>query len=295
MTIAVRFRCIVILAGIAAISVGAFSQQPKDPEKGAPPMKLSPGVAGYLQKSAYALGSWRRVSGGARPFFGVNGVYFIANGTMSEAQPGGAWVDYKVPSVTVEMTFYNFQQGVLSSPGYRWDYTLTDSNGKKQRKILAAAAGSSWNEETPGGKATPVPNAAAYRLLHNSLSPHGLLWAAFTPDGKGVVEGVKMSEEGGKTIVTIPINGVPAKVTMNSDLRPEKVETRVKHPVLGDTTIEFDYLNYKDIEVGYGIFFPEHFIEKVGGRTVVDLTVTEFHTNAYSIFPVPGNVQRAAN
>jgi hypothetical protein len=284
-----------LLAGIAFGTVPARAQE-EDPahpekEKGAPPFKEAPGALGYLQRASYSLGMLRRVGGSTHA---VTGIMFNANGTMSDAGPGGTWTEYKVPKVTVEMTYNNFHQGVVQSPGARWDYSLVGSNGQTQRKIFAAAGTAAWDEATPGGAASPAMNAAAYRLTLNFLTPHGLLWEALTADGKGISEGVKMTQEGGKTILMIPVNGVPAKVTMGDDHRPEKVETRIKHPILGDTPVEITYSNYKDIEIGYGIYFPEHVVEKLGGHTVLDLTVTEFHTNPYSVFPVPANVQQAA-
>jgi hypothetical protein len=288
MKISIKFWYVLVITGI----ITSFPARAQDSEKGAPPMKTGPGALGVLQKSSYALGMWRRVLGSTH---GVNGIMFIANGTMAEANQGGSWTEYKVSKVTVEMTYYTFQQGVAQSPGARWDFSLVDSSGHMQREILVAAGKYAWDEATPGGTAKPAMEAATYRLTQNWLTPHGLLWAALTPDGKGVVKGIQMSDEGGKTVLTIPVNGVPAEVTMDADNRPEKVETRLKHPILGDTPIEINYSGYRDIEIGYGIFFPEHIVEKIGGHTALDLTVTEFHTNAYSVFPVPTNLKPSLN
>jgi hypothetical protein len=287
MKITAKLFAVLALAGIAVTTVSVRAQD----EKGSPPFNKAPGTMGVVQVMSYNLGMLRRVGGATHA---VNGVFFIANGTMSEVGKDKSFTEYKVPKATVEMTYYKFKQGVVESPGSRWDFSLVDSSGKMVRKIFAAAGKYAWDEDTPGGKATPVADAAAYRLTLNSLSPQGLIWQVLTPDGKGLAAGVKQDDEGGKIVLTIPVNGVPAKVTLGTLNRPEKVETRVKHPVLGDTPIELDYSDYRDIEGSYQIFFPGHIVEKLGGHTVLDITVTEFHTNAYSVFPVPANVSQEA-
>ena len=174
------------------------------------------------------------------------------------------------------------------------DYTLTDAKGKTERRILVAAGDQAWNEVTPGGNATPAKDTLSDRMLHLWTTPHGLIWAALTPDGKDIAKGVTLSQEAGKMVLTIPLNGVPAKVTLDADNRPAKVEAQIKHPVLGNTSLEIDYSDYRDFERAYWVYFPAHIVEKLGGKIVQDLTVTNFHTNPYVVFPVPSNVQSAA-
>ena len=125
------------------------------------------------------------------------------------------------------------------------DYTLTDAKGKTERRILVAAGDQAWNEVTPGGNATPAQDTASDRLLHLWTTPHGLIWAALSPDGKDIAKGVTMAEEGGKTVLTIPLNGVPAKVTLGADNRPSKIEKQIKHQVLGNTYLKNDKKNYR--------------------------------------------------
>lgn len=296
MKMAAKFLGILALAAtmLATIPAGAQDQKDGSPfdEKGAPPFAKAPGAMGVVQTMSYALGLLRRVGGATR---GVNGIFFLASGTMSEPAAGGTWTNYKMPKSTIEMTYYTYHQGVIESPGSRWDCTLVGADGKEQRRIFVSAGKYAWNEETPGGKATPEMAALDLRQKQIWLSPQGLVWAALAADGKSLAEGVTMSQEGGKTVLMIPVNGQPAKVTLGAYSRPEKVETRVKDPVLGDTSIEIDYSDYRDIEDAYGVFFPAHIVEKLGGHTALDITVNDFHTNAYSVFPVPANVRQAGN
>ncbi len=258
----------------------------------------TPGPLGVVKASSWALGIQRLVNPGgpnnapARAH-GVNGIMFTASGTMSEPKAGGQWTDCKVSKVVTEMTYYTFSQGVAKSPGTRWDFTC-DASGKPERKIFVAAGDAAWNEQTPGGSATAAMDMLSDRLTHIWLSPHGLIWAAINDKGDALAKGVTVSQEGGKDVFNIPINGVMAKVTLDADKRPAKVETKIKHPVLGEVPVEITYSDYRDFERAYWVYFPERIVEKINGKTVLDLKVSEFHANPYSVFPVPSNVMRAS-
>jgi len=293
MSIRSKLVATAVLAGftIGVIQLPAQKKNLNIPDPGRlQPVRKASGALGSVLLASQALGMQRRLG----QTHGVDGFLFIANGKLAEVRSDAPWPEYKVTKLAAEGTYYNFSQGVARSPGTRADYSLIDSSGKTQRRILVAAGDDAWNEVTPGGSATSAKETASDRLLHLWLTPHGLIWAALTGDGKDVAKGVTMTQEGGKTVLTIPLNGVPAKVTLNADNRPEKVEAQIKHPVLGDTSLEIDYSGYRDFERAYWVYFPAHIVEKLGGRTVQDLTVTEFHTNPYVVFPVPSNVQSAA-
>src|SRR5262245_51148514 len=103
---------VLVLELVVVITILAWAQDDFE-KKGAPPFKTAPGVVGVLQKSSYALGMLRRVVPSSHA---VTGILFIANGSMAEARQGGTWVEYKVPKVTVEMTYFPFRRGVNQSP-----------------------------------------------------------------------------------------------------------------------------------------------------------------------------------
>jgi hypothetical protein len=148
-----------------------------------------------------------------------------------------------------------------------------------------------WDQPDVTSAATPVSSAlAGDRLLQAWLMPGGLVWAALTTDGTKAKEGVQVSNKDGKTILTIPISGTSLVATLNGDKFPAHVEARIKHPVLGETLLTVDYSGYRDFEQAYYVMFPEHIVEKLGGHTVLDLTVTEAHTNPYVVFPLPAEI-----
>jgi hypothetical protein len=54
-----------------------------------------------------------------------------------------------------------------------------------------------------------------------------------------------------------------------------------------------NFSGYKDYDL-YGVFAPAHITFKLGNKVVLDLAVTEFHSNPYVVFPTPELLARAA-
>jgi hypothetical protein len=100
---------------------------------------------------------------------------------------------------------------------------------------------------------------------------------------------VKVSEEGGKPTYTVMVNGVPVKGVMGADMRPERVEMPIQHPVLGATVHAANYTGYKDWE-GYEVFFPSRIVQTLGGKTTADIQITKYMTGVYLAFPIPPGV-----
>jgi hypothetical protein len=55
---------------------------------------------------------------------------------------------------------------------------------------------------------------------------------------------------------------------------------------IGAQLLSADYGGYKNFQ-DYGVMFPSRIVQKVDGRIVADLTVTEALANRYLIFPPP--------
>jgi hypothetical protein len=244
---------------------------------------------------ARALGSLRATRFGAGAL-GVKAILFVGNGTLSEPTGPSTWTDYKVAKVTTEISYYPFRQGIARSPGIRWDFERTGADGRVQRQVQAAADDVAWNQTNVTGEAAPVSGEVARdRLRFIGLTPHGLVWAALDGEGKKARDGVQVASQGGQTVLRLTVAGMPVTARLDADSRPEHVEARFTDPVLGATVWEADYSGYQDFERAYFVHFPERIVHKVNGRTVLDLTVTEFHTNPYVVFPLPpGIATRAA-
>lgn len=167
-------------------------------------------------------------------------------------------------------------------PGMRFDFTRDGV-----REIQVVADKYAWNEDVPGGKAVPMPAAAAERLLRIWLTPIGLAKSA-----EAAGDETKVAVEAGKTVVTFPVAGATVRTTLNGLYEPETVEARTATGVIAITYT--DYGDWND-DAKADVFLPRHIVQKKGGVTEFDLTLEHTNTyNPYVIMPVPDNVSKAA-
>ena len=159
-----------------------------------------------------------------------------------------------------------------------------------------------WDESEIGGglvpgkgTATPTNAAAQQRLLELWTLPYGVVKAALVAGDKTMV-----STEGGATVLTFPLSGALAGVTVKATLDSKnlvtKVETRPDNPARAILATQTEYSNYADrAEVLTDIKTPGRIVRKQGGRTLLDVQVKSWETNdPYLVFPVPANVKAAA-
>jgi len=168
-----------------------------------------------------------------------------------------------------------------SVPGMRID--LARAGG---REIRVVADKHAWNEDTPGGRATPLPAALNERLLDLWMTPIGFVKAAEASDK------TRVALEGTVITVTTEAAGATAKATLNSLYEPERIEARA-----GATLVEYLYTEYGDWNdnAKADVFLPKHIVHKRDGVVVLDLTVEHTNTyNPYVIMPVPANVSSGA-
>jgi len=251
-------------AGLMATASVAVAQ----PAPSAPP-KLT-GVRVPIEAAADALGMVRGI-GGRTGNKAIVAMRFTANGSMTDAA-GKAW---QVKSVIGDVAHY--------VPASRLDWQLVGPGGATERRIEVVNGKVAWNETTPGVGAEPAPADARRQAIW--LAPHAVIWAAIDAADK-----VTMAKEGAKTVLTIPspADGLPIRATLNEKNLPEKVEATV-----GGRPVEALYSDYRDPET-YRVAFPYHIVHRSGGQTVLDLTVTDAHTNPYVVFPVPASLKQAA-
>jgi len=183
----------------------------------------------------------------------------------------------------------------------RIETTRTPEGGAAQHVIETVRDTYAWDESeigaglVPGkGVATPKMTAVRGRLLNLWMLPYGVVKAAYAAGEKTVV-----STEAGRTIITVPLSGqlagVTLKATLDGNSLVTKVEARVDNPALANLNAEAEYSNYADhAEVLTDIKTPGHIVVKQGGRTVADITVKTWETNnPYLVFPVPSNIKAA--
>jgi len=166
--------------------------------------------------------------------------------------------------------------------GMRFDYTADG-----QRTIEVVSDKFAWNEETPGGKATPMPAALQDRQVQLVLTPIGMAKAA-----KASGDAAKVSVVAGATTVTFPASGATITATLNKYMEPVKAEARYGTTVL---TATYDQYGDWNDDAKADVYLPKHIVQTQNGTTVLDLTVKNTNTyNPYVIMPIPANVRGGA-
>jgi hypothetical protein len=265
--------------------VGALAVQPARAQ--------APDRAKVLRAAADALGMvrWSDIGGANTRLPGIdiiNTMELVGSGT---SDMGGRAVK----------TDYHVALG-YNPAAMRVEMTRTPDGGAAQRTIQTVRETYAWDESQVGaglvpgkGTATPMNAAAQERLLQLWTLPYGVVKAAYFAGDKTTV-----ATEGGATVLTIPLNGPLAGVTMKATLDAKnlvtKVETRSDNPARATLVSETTYSDYADhAEVLTDIKTPGHIVRRQGGRTVLDVQIKNWETNdPYLVFPVPPNVKSAA-
>jgi hypothetical protein len=248
---------VALVAGLLAATTPASGQAPA-PAADAAAKKT-------LTDAANALGMVRGV---ARALDVVHMFEYTASGTM--ADPNGA--RSQVARITAGYDYV--------IPAARVDVEKTGPDGSARRTIEVAAGTLAWDESTPGVYLRPATSAAAERLRQIWLLPHGVILA-----GAKAPDKVKVAERGGFKELSVALpDGTEVKSLLDAKSLPTHVEFKV-----GAQVFSADYADYKDFQ-DYGVMFPSRIVQKIDGRTVADLTVTEALANPYLIFPPPKEV-----
>lgn len=268
-----------IVAALAVPSVGAQSTMDR---------------AKVIRAAADALGMvrWSDIGSATTRLPGidvVNTMEFRGSGT-SESSGRAFKTDYHValgynpPAMRVEMT----RTGPDGGAAQRMIHTVRENYAWDESEIGAGLV--------PGkGTATPAIVALQERLLELWTLPYGVIKAALAAGEKTTV-----SIEGGATVMTFPLSGplagITVKATLDSNSLVTKVETRPDNPARVNLATQTEYSNYADRgEVLTDIKSPGHIIRRQGGRTLLDIEVKAWEANdPYLVFPVPPNVKAAA-
>jgi hypothetical protein len=271
-----------LIAAVAALAVHSIRAQ------------SAPDRVKVLRAAAEALGMvrWSDIGAGTTRLPGidvVNTMEFQGSGTS--ASSGRAF-----------KTDYHVALG-YNPPAMRVEMTRTGPDGGAAQHIIHTVREHyAWDESeigaglVPGkGTATPAMAALQERLLELWTLPYGVIKAALAAGEKTTV-----SIEGGATVMTFPLSGplagITVKATLDSNNLVTKVETRPDNPARVNLATQTEYSSYADRgEVLTDIKSPGHIIRRQGGRTLLDMEVKVWESNnPYLVFPVPPNVKAAA-
>lgn len=268
------------MAAALAVAAPAWAQNTQVPPI---PIEQMTSMPVIVRAGANALGMVRGL-----PQFetmkALNRIQYTGTGTMGEIGPGGVVTTYKVTKYKAGLSYH--------LPAARIDFERVSADkkapkGQAPERIIQVVNGRrAWNETTPGVGATPAPGTADERLRYIQITPHGFMSAVV----RAAPQDLSFEKVDGKIVLTVKVNGVPITGTLNALNQPEKIVMPVKHPVLGDTTLEGIYSNYKDID-DYTVMFPTRFQQRLGGKPILDLAINGFATATYIVYPIPAGVQ----
>jgi hypothetical protein len=97
----------------------------------------------------------------------------------------------------------------------------------------------------------------------------------------------------GMTTLTFPVASINATITATIDAKNfiTQVEGRMGNTVVNTTYSE--YGDYNGSDYLSDVLFPKHIVQKVGGVTTLDLTLSKTNTyNPYVVMPVPDNIAK---
>jgi hypothetical protein len=250
--------------------------------------------AKVLRAAAEALGMvrWTDIGAGATRLPGIDVVNTMEfQGTGTSYSSGQTF-----------KTEYHVQLG-YNPAAMRVEMTRTGpGGGAAQHSMQMVREDYAWNESEMGGGLVPGKGTATLamaalqeRLLQLWTLPYGVIKAALAAGEKTTV-----STENGATVVTFPLSGqlagITVKATLDSKNLVTKVETRPGNPALAGMATETEYSDYADHgEILTDIKSPGHIVQRQGGRPILDIQVKMWESNnPYLVFPVPPNVKTAA-
>jgi hypothetical protein len=176
-----------------------------------------------------------------------------------------------------------------------------EGGGNAAHTIQTVREEYAWNESEKGagliagkGTATPAMASAKSRLLQLWILPYGVVKAAIAAGDKTTI-----STAQGSTVITFPLSGPLAGVTVTATLDAKnfitKVVTKPDNAAATDLVYEAEYSDYADHgEILTDVKSPGHIVERLAGKPLLDVKTTKVDAdNPYLVFPLPPNVKAA--
>lgn len=259
----------------------------------------TPDVAKTLRAAADALGMVRWSD------IGAGNVHLPAIDVIDTIEFWGSGTTYGGQARTAFKTEYHVALA-YNPPAMRVEMTRTSPDGSQgggpQHSIQVVREKYAWDESelgaglVPGkGIATPTMAEANERLLQLWILPYGVVKAALAAGDK-----TQVSVDNGATVITFPLMGQLAGVTVRATLDAKnfvsKVETRTDNPALKGLVTETEYSDYADHgEILTDVQSPGHMVQTRDGHPALDLQLKMVDANnPYLVFPVPDAVKKGS-
>ncbi len=296
----------------AATFVGAGSSYAQGPCPQCGPQVQIKDVDKAIGEAAQSMGLVRAI---LQTIGQMNNYEYVAN---------GSWVDLEAATLgqpqPVSKIVWNVHQQL-------WASRMQVSGVAAHRVVKGNRAwDETWFEEK--GKAgtvkkirtNPADGAAKLRAQLVWLEPHAFLsHVAFAANKKCLLTEAKAcetkwskGEENGLTTLSVEINGVTYKGTLDAKKRIGSIEAKLDLPSGAGKTVVAKYTQWRAGETDTndpkdraaqgpkaldkfhnGLYWPEKVVWELDGQKVLDLTVTEGWGNPYTIYPEPELLAKA--
>ena len=158
----------------------------------------------------------------------------------------------------------------------------------EQRATVFLHGATAWNQTAPNTFA--FAGVAVDTRIHDLwTSPHGVIKAALKNKAT-----LTFRTEKGKSLAAVSFTE-PGRFTatalINADYLVERVESKLPHPVAGDTALVTFYSDYRSFGE---VKFPERIIQTHGATPLLDFGVGNVQVNQPSGITVPDNIKTAA-
>jgi hypothetical protein len=293
-------KCMCAVTAVAAVALGADraiaqawgpAVAVKDID---PAIRAAAEVLGVVRTRALVIGQ-------------VNLPEYVGKGTIVDIEATGAAQPVEVSRYSYAIAIH-LQASRLDFEGPQTPRTIRVVKGNR-------AWNESWSDDKTKLSTSPSSNAA-YRSQVMWLSPHAFVHAAAFASAKKCLDGkacntpVKVTQDGGRTVIEVEVNGTTYKATVGADKRPERIEAMVTMPGGGSKKLVASYADYRTGEkpdAGFGLaegkealdkyhsgtYWPSRVTHEVDGMKVLDLTITEGWANPYVVFPDPELLAKA--
>ena len=225
----------------------------------------------------------------------LKSLHFTGGGTgttFGQAfQPGATWPGLNYATLSRQVDYENaaLREDFARSRSEPNGGGATPLMGQGEARATGFVRGTlAWNGTGNATSAAPV--ARDTRIHDLWTTPHGVVKAALRNNPRAATR-----SEGGASYTTVSFTEpgrFEATVWIDAAGLVTRIDSRLPHPVLGDTDVTTTYSGWRD--VGGGVKFPQRMQQSQGGFATFDITIKDVKPNAPVEAAVPDAVRNFA-